>query len=250
MIFDTIQLGYTICKEGWGIDEKSPLFNRIYYIVNGDATLKHGEKSFKLTPSCLYILPYRQPYCITQNADNPLEVLWIHIHTTELALNDLHEIPIVPDSISEGFVKILIHFAQNAYLDAEFKQIFHAWIQFLSIEQDFAHKTHSDRYMEKISEFVDKHLNEGITVQDISEYLNIDRSHFSRKFKAMYQITPKAYLHFKRLHRASLLLLQGNSIAQTAEMTGYMDEKSFSRAFKQYMELSPAEYRRKYILQP
>ena len=250
MIFDTIQLGYTLCDEGWGIDEKSPLFNRVYYIVNGDATLKYGNNVCKLEPSCLYILPYRQPYSITQNIADPLEVLWVHIHTTEFLLTDLLKIPVAPNSISDGFVKILIHFAQNPHLNSEFKPVFHAWIQFLSVEQQFTHKTPSDRYMEKISNFVDMNMSEGITVQDISEYLNMDRSHFSRKFKSMYQITPKAYLHFKCLHRASVLLLQGNSIAKTAEMTGYMDEKSFSRAFKKYMELSPAEYRRKYIFQP
>ena len=57
---------------------------------------------------------------------------------------------------------------------------------------------------------------------------------------------PLQYLMAMKMSVAARCLLQGGSVGQAAEAVGYADEKAFSRAFRDYMEISPGNYRRKY----
>ena len=46
------------------------------------------------------------------------------------------------------------------------------------------------------------------------------------------------------MNKAAQELARGASVYQAGNLVGYLDEKSFSRAFKRYMEVTPSEYRK------
>ena len=45
-------------------------------------------------------------------------------------------------------------------------------------------------------------------------------------------------------------LLGGRTVSEAAALCGYSDSKTFSRAFKKYMEVTPGEYKKCHIEQP
>lgn len=82
----------------------------------------------------------------------------------------------------------------------------------------------------------------GVTVQQLADTLNLNRSYLSRIFKESTGLSLQAYISNARLRTARDLLLKNHTVAQTAAMVGYSDVPSFSRAFKGHYRLSPREY--------
>ena len=67
---------------------------------------------------------------------------------------------------------------------------------------------------------------------------------FSERFTAMVGDPPMQYLAQWRMQLASNQLLAGDSVAEVADAVGYQSEAAFSRAFKQFVGIAPATWRR------
>ena len=87
---------------------------------------------------------------------------------------------------------------------------------------------------------------EPITVETIAHRLGLNRSYFSTLFKSRIGISPKRYLFEHRMRIAATLLTEEKtSVSVTANSVGYSDIFNFSKMFKQFYGVSPAEYARK-----
>ena len=94
-----------------------------------------------------------------------------------------------------------------------------------------------------------EYVNE-ITIQQVAEKVNLDRSYFSTLFKAAMGISPQAYLINLRLEKAAeLITIYGESPTTAGISVGYPDLYHFSKIFKQHFGCSPRAYHEKYILQ-
>lgn len=99
-------------------------------------------------------------------------------------------------------------------------------------------------YVEHALEFIDHNYEKDIKVNDIANYIGIDRSYFTNIFKKIMHISPQQYLINYRLEKARKLLKSTNlSISEISESVGYPDPLSFSKIFKMYYKASPTEYR-------
>lgn len=86
-----------------------------------------------------------------------------------------------------------------------------------------------------------------ITVQQVAEKVNLDRSYFSTLFKAEMGISPQKYLMNLRLEKAAeLLTIYGESSTMAGISVGYPDLYHFSKIFKQHFGYSPREYRKRW----
>lgn len=86
-----------------------------------------------------------------------------------------------------------------------------------------------------------------ITVQDAAKSVNISTDYFCKIFKKATGSTPKKYIQIFRLQHA-VKEMQRNpdySIADIAFQSGFTEINYFSRAFKEYMGISPSNYRKK-----
>lgn len=83
-------------------------------------------------------------------------------------------------------------------------------------------------------------------VDELSDKLGMSRSALYRKFKAITDKSPAAFIKVIRLKRASEYLLEKQlNITEVAFKTGFSDSSTFSRAFKEYFKLNPKAYREK-----
>ncbi|HZG88098.1 helix-turn-helix domain-containing protein [Paenibacillus sp.] len=79
---------------------------------------------------------------------------------------------------------------------------------------------------------------------DVARRVNVSRSYFSECFKAMTGKSFNEYLRSVRMEKAKEYLLHTNKPVQwVAERSGYLDEKYFSRLFREYTGLLPSEFR-------
>lgn len=81
-------------------------------------------------------------------------------------------------------------------------------------------------------------------LEEMADLVNVSRSSFAARFKAVVGTTPLDYLTQWRMYIATNLLAQeGASVAEVAERVGYESEPSFTRAFRRQMGTSPGKYR-------
>lgn len=83
-----------------------------------------------------------------------------------------------------------------------------------------------------------------ITVADISNYIGINRSYFSKLFQQHMNTSPQEYLLSVRMWKSAQLLSNTDlSIRVISEMVGYENPLTFSKAFKHIYGVSPKYYR-------
>lgn len=105
-----------------------------------------------------------------------------------------------------------------------------------------------------IASFVDlvwKHLTETREVSFYAKELCVTHKHLSRVVKEVTGKTPHEIIAGETLSMA-VQLLQNNGllVQQVADVLHFSDQAAFSKFFKKYFGLSPAEYRKKYYEDP
>jgi signal transduction histidine kinase/DNA-binding response OmpR family regulator len=85
-----------------------------------------------------------------------------------------------------------------------------------------------------------------ISVEKLSEELNISRVHLYRKIKEISGLTPVDYLRNFRLSKAVELLDKHRfSVSEVAYQTGFSSPAYFSKCFKDVFNMTPSEYMEK-----
>lgn len=85
-----------------------------------------------------------------------------------------------------------------------------------------------------------------VTLESAAEHVHLNPYYLSTFFKQQTGEKFSDYLLRMRMEAAALLIERGNeSVKEVAEAVGYTNPNSFTRAFRQYYQCNPKEYRRK-----
>lgn len=97
--------------------------------------------------------------------------------------------------------------------------------------------------MEKAKEYIDRHYDERITLNVISEYICMSPTYFSAMFKEITNINFSEYLKVVRIDKAKeLLRLNKYRIYEICNLVGYNDTKYFTDIFKKHTGMTPTVY--------
>ena len=85
--------------------------------------------------------------------------------------------------------------------------------------------------------------NPSFNVDVLCNLLNMSRTSFYNKIKALTDQAPADYIRLIRLkHAAQLLKGQKHTITEISELTGFSDAKYFREVFKKHFNMSPSQY--------
>lgn len=102
----------------------------------------------------------------------------------------------------------------------------------------------SDFYIKEISNYIEQHYSEEITVESMAEYLNLSRGYLNKIFKRYTGKSPKEFLTSYRMAKAIQLLKTTQiPIGEVGLAVGYSNQLHFSRAFKNFFGVSPKIWR-------
>lgn len=88
--------------------------------------------------------------------------------------------------------------------------------------------------------------NPNFNVDLLCNLLNMSRTSFYNKIKALTDQAPADYIRLIRLkHAAHLLREHKYTITEVSEMTGFSDAKYFREVFKKHFNMSPSQYAKK-----
>lgn len=93
-----------------------------------------------------------------------------------------------------------------------------------------------------IISYINQHLGESISLEQIAGQFHLSSSYMCRIFKAATGTTINQYIKSKRLVQAKRLLIDGCSAVDAAELCGFGDYSNFYRAFTRATNLSPQKY--------
>ncbi len=95
-----------------------------------------------------------------------------------------------------------------------------------------------------ISNYIQHHLSDAITTEDIADHLFISRSHLSTKFKAETGINLNEFIMQEKTEEAKRLLRYSDKpILAISSYLGFSSQSHFSRIFKKFTGKTPNEYR-------
>lgn len=105
----------------------------------------------------------------------------------------------------------------------------------------------SAEYNEKIAavlSYINEHLSEELSVDELAARSYLSRYHFMRLFKAQTGCTVHNYIRQKRLNLAARLIREGMPAGRAASECGFSDYSAFHRAFTQTFGVSPGKIKK------
>ena len=98
--------------------------------------------------------------------------------------------------------------------------------------------------IETVHQYIDKHINEDLSVEGMAQMVFISPNHLTRSFKKRYGMTVIDYITDRRLSlAASMITGSGKTITAIADEVGYFDYVYFTKLFKKHFGVTPREYR-------
>ena len=98
-------------------------------------------------------------------------------------------------------------------------------------------------FMQRLQQMVaDNMRDEEFSIDMLAEQMNMSRSSFYRKIKALTDLTPIEYLKTQRLEQAAVLLKKGYRITEVAERVGFSSCSYFAKCFKARFGVLPKDF--------
>ena len=104
-----------------------------------------------------------------------------------------------------------------------------------------------DDYVHYAVRFIQSNYASSIKVNDVADYIGINRTYLTSIFKEKMDKSPQEFLMQVRMSKACELLLNTDvPINVVAREVGYEDQMAFSKMFRKKNGLSPDQYRKKH----
>ena len=102
-------------------------------------------------------------------------------------------------------------------------------------------------WLKRVEEYVRIHYTDTeINISLIADKFELGFARVGRVFKKYRGINMIDYIHQLRIQESKCLMEQGMSVTDSAGRVGYIDAKSFIRAFKRYEGITPGQYKEKH----
>lgn len=226
------------------LEEKPPMYARVYYILGGDTVYHQGSISLPLLHEHAYIFPIYAPYEITTNPEDPINCLFLHLDIPNSNLRHLVDIPLNEDTqmfhLFQTFADSITTASPFRYIE----QLTNAFETLCLSRKLFARlDVQAIHYLNVIREIY--RSNTGLETAAAS--LGYSTGHFNRCFKAQFGVPPHQYIISLRMSDAIRMLATDVPLDEIGSAIGYADGRSFANAFRSYYGISPSEYRRYYL---
>lgn len=238
-----VQLGYEKCSPRHSYGPAVRTHWLLHYIVSGCGFFVKEGKTYQVNPGDIFVIaPYEETYYEADDA-NPWHYIWLGFTANELPYpldKAVLHVPALGSVFQEALQCSNMNLGKSAYISAKLWELF---AYFLDNEHQ------QSGYIDKAINCMKLEYANGITITEIANRLNLNRSYFSTLFKESLGVSPQDYLNKLRLEKAAeLMTTHQKSPSIAAISTGYSDIYNFSKMFKRHYGVSPRTYIANYSL--
>jgi AraC family transcriptional regulator of arabinose operon len=248
---------YPKAKDHYTYRKKGLPENFLFYCVDGHGWYQVGNQRYEVGPYEFFLLPRNVEHAYGSDADHPWTIYWIHFGGDSLA--ELNEIQEVQKHFKPGYMK------DNGEALALFSKIYKTLELGYSIDNLlFANMclshyltlfiynsrhhevTQGDKAdcVDRAILYMQEHINENISLNELSSRYNYSVSRFSNLFKQKTGYAPIDYFVQMKMQKACQQLdFTNRSIKDIAFSMGFDDPYYFSKRFRVIIGMSPKKYR-------
>lgn len=250
--------GYARCRPSHSYGPATRPNYIIHFILEGKGCYQVDGRKYYLSAGQGFLI---EPDTLTfyrADKEAPWSYLWIGVGGTkaESYLRDIglnHRQLIFQCGQGERLKRIILEMLRHTeasvsnqyYLQARLYDFISVLTEDLVVDACMEDSRESG-YIKAAVSYIRNHYAEGLYVEDIAQYINVNRSYLYTLFVNSLGIAPKDYLTKFRISKAcEQLILTDSSIEGIAEACGYHNPLVFSKAFKRETGITPTEYRKK-----
>ena len=204
----------------------------IYYVDAGKGTFISDGHAYALHEKQLFFVHPGASTRIIADRQMPWYFHWIALRGT--LCDRLMSLPIVLDLQTDLF-RMMDHVEEYG----EMKESFLTAQLHLLLCQLFP-GAFEHPYIRRAKLYLKNHCTSVGAVQELARELNLDRRYLARLFRQETGTTMQQFQLDARMRFGAMLLEQGYTCAQAAELTGYSDAAAFSRTFKKFFGHAPS----------
>lgn len=230
--------GYENCTYDHSDGPSTRYYWLLHYVVSGKGIFRLKNKTYYVNPGEIFSIPPHEEYFYQADRDDPWEYIWIGFSASSPLPIDMD--PIIRCPAAE---KIFLNMkkAENmdigrcAYLSGMLWELMSTLLENTVF--------HYSDYVKKALEYINKEFSSNITIGEIADRININRSYLFTLFRKETGLSPQKYLYNLRMEHARTLLVDYDKLpTEVAFSIGYTDISQFSKAFKKYYGVSPRKY--------
>lgn len=237
-------------------------FHKVIIFLSGKAAYHIEGKSYYLKPWDILLVNRHAIHKPEIDFSVPYErfVLWIRddIKSTELlrcfqkAIDRSYNL-IRLDSDTQEKLKQLLYELEAALKDEKFDSDllgsalfaqFMVYVNRIFLEKQYiydAHSYSSDSQIEELLRYINHNLTEDLSIETLARKYYLSKYHMMRKFKEETGYTIHNYIISKRLLLARTKISEGTPILKAAQLSGFSDYTTFSRAYKKQFGIAPSQ---------
>lgn len=246
-----LQYGEQECVSGYGFGPCIRNHYFIHFVYRGSGRFEVEGKVYHLNSGQLFLIYPGQLTYYEADKEDPWFYRWIELNGSfsETLLNAAglsKASPILTDK--EGFPigEALKRIVDQGETSFEFLMSnFWAFIATMNTgNTSNKNMDPSEEYVRKAENYIKLNLYRKITINEIAEYVGINRSYLSRLFKQYKGISTQQFMIASKLDMAAQYLKKKSlSVAEIGKSVGYSDPLEFSKAFKSRFRVSPVQWR-------
>lgn len=237
-------------------------FHKVIIFLSGKAAYHIEGKSYYLKPWDILLVNRHAIHKPEIDFSVPYErfVLWISddIKSTELlrcfqkAIDRSYNL-IRLDSDTQEKLKQLLYELEAALKDEKFGSKllgsalftqFMVYVNRIFLEKQYiydARSYSSDSQIEELLRYINHNLTEDLSIETLARKYYLSKYHMMRKFKEETGYTIHNYIISKRLLLARTKISEGTPILKAAQLSGFSDYTTFSRAYKKQFGTAPSQ---------
>lgn len=269
-----LNVGKAVHNADWNWDNVCSPFTRLYYVIDGKASVTIRDKEVTLTPGNIYVLPSFVPH--TTRCEGRFVHYYIHVYEENVvessSLED-YELPVevpafqgterlferlvemnptmsLPESNPDSYDNshTLMQSVLHNKMRSDSLRLESRGILYLIFSHHLRHaspkEVKMDRRISDSLRYIHSHLSESLTIEDLSGHVCLSAEYYIRLFRKSLHTTPMDYVNTKRIEKAQLLLLTTDMPVKTiASSLGFVDDSYFVRVFKRLAGMTPTKYR-------
>jgi len=220
------------------------------YVNSGKGYIEYeNNKIIEVNTGDFYFLNKLCKHIYYSDRRNPFKKIFIVVkgHFIDSLINafDINESVIVTKANVEPII-LNIH-SELTKEEINYQNISHDILNlFYSFNRNlYEDKTNAMKLPDLIRKYLDTSLTQKLTLERISEELNVSKSHIERVFKERFNTTPLNYFMKQKIKYACALLVNTSySINVIAEQTGFTDSKYMAKCIKKETGMTPLQYRK------
>ena len=229
----------------------------IHYIIDGEGSYTVNNKTYKLKKNQGFLICPGTVTYYEADKTNPWSYMWIGFNgvkaETYLNYANLNEENLIfeysKDSTLKDYISEMLKLNEMDYSnELKLEGLLYFFMSKLvetrkDVFNQKAYKS-AELYLEKSIEFIENNYSNNIKINDIANYIGINRSYLTHIFKKNIDTSPQEFLVTYKIDKACTLLQNTDlSIKVVAKSIGYSDPLTFSKIFKKVKGESPKNYK-------